>query len=466
MLRPWSFHIDIDKRNRKYPVYRQIADKIRQLIVCGGLKPGEALPASRTLAASLQVSRKSVVCAMDVLLLSGLVENRERVGLFVASSIPLSAGAGVSQTGRVETGEPKVFRLKVDDGVPDTRIAPVKELSRTYRQLFNRAARHQLLGYSDPNGIPKFRTTVSSMLNQERGLDTHPDEICITRGSQMALFLIAHALLSPGESVLVENPCYERAANVFRQAGLNIIPIDVDSDGLCVDSIEAVLLRPDVLVKAIYVTPRHNYPTMVSLSMERKHRLSSLVIKHGLYLIEDDYDYDFQSKPSVPVSAFLPKENRLYIGTFSKIIAPSVRIGFLATSVSHAVAIGNLRGLIDIQGDSIMEHALCELVQSGDVKRHIRKSARYYEEKRIRMVRLLEVNLTGKITWLAPQGGLAIWIHFVNSLQKSKLEADLQIRKIALPLFDTPSGLGARIGYASLTNEEMIFLVETLRQIL
>lgn len=467
MIRPWQINIQIDKTETNVPIYQQLADKIKELVQTGTLKPGEALPGSRSMAAVLNISRKSVVSAIEQLVHSGLLTNKERVGVFVAEYTSLT---GLNNNH--EAGQPResqtAFRLHVDDGVPDTVIAPVKELSRAYRQFFNRAARHRLLGYSSPNGDIKFRAAVSTMLNQSRGLNTNAGNICITRGSQMALYLIAGAILEKGDSVIVEDPCYPKAAEAFATSGIGVIPVPVDKDGISVRQIEKQLSDKSRLIKAVYVTPRHHYPTMVPMSAGRKRKLATLVAEHGIYLIEDDYDYDFsfQRTPSFPVSVLLPKEKAFYIGTFSKIIAPSVRVGFIATSTENAEKIGHLRGIIDIQGDNIMEHAILELIDSGDIKRHIKRATRYYKEKQEYFVNLLNSKLAGKAKFNIPQGGLAIWVIFTGETDMEHLAGRLKSHKIEMPLYNTPEGIGTRIGYASLTCGDMNFLAETLDKIL
>ncbi|MBO8438517.1 MAG: PLP-dependent aminotransferase family protein [Bacteroidetes bacterium] len=467
MIRPWQFNIEIDRTDNKVPIYRQVADKIKKLIQTGALKPGEALPGSRSMALQMNISRKSVVNAIEQLEHSGLLINRERVGVFVAEyTVPAHAKNKSDSAPRTESVSPYI--LAIDDGIPDTKIAPVKELSRAYRQLFNQAARHRLLGYSTPVGDMKFRTAVSSMLNQSRGLETQPDDICITRGSQMALYLIAGAILKKGDAVVVEEPCYPKAAETFTRLGLNIIPVAVDKFGIKVEQIEKELSGTEKQIKAIYITPRHHYPTMVPLSPERKRKLVSLISAHQIYLIEDDYDYDFslQHKPAFPVSAFTPKERTFYIGTFSKVIAPSVRVGYIASSSENAAKIGSLRSMIDIQGDNIMEHAILELINTGDIKRHIKRATRHYKEKQKYFVENLAKKLSGKITFDIPQGGLAIWVVFTGQTDTRKLENKLKEARIKMPLYTTSCGIGARIGYASLTLDDMNYLTDTLNKIL
>lgn len=467
MLRPWPLHIDLDRKDRKVPVYQQLARKVRELILDGTLKAGEALPGSRVLAQELHVSRKTVVSAMELLQFSGFLVNKERVGLFVAERVLCRKAATVSVVPSKGTAE-RTSVLKINDGLPDTSIAPIRQLARTYRQLFHQDARWQLTGNADALGTPGLRVSISSMLNQSRELHTLPEEICVTRGSQMALFLVAHTVLQPGDAILVEQPGYERACETFQEAGLTVLPVEVDAYGIKVDQVDRILSDASLPVRAIYLTPRHQYPTMVSLSPDRRRSLVDLIRRYRIYLIEDDYDCDFSfgRVPLLPLSALLPKELCFYIGTFSKMIAPSVRVGFLATAEEHIQRIGKYRSLIDIQGDYIMERAILELIDSGEMRKHIKRAIKYYREKQEFFTGLLLRELSGKVCFRIPPGGLALWVVFTGTVERDRLSWHLRHNGIEMSLVSTSEGLGARIGYASLSHADMFRLVGILKKLL
>lgn len=464
MIRPWYFAIELDKENKQIPLYKQIAQKIQAQIMSGGLKPGDALPGSRVLATELGVSRKSVVNAMDLLILSGWLVNKERSGLYVAIPV-FHDDKQVIRAEEVEDIKPSSLILRVDDGAPDTRIAPVNELARAYRRLLRMKGRHNVLGYNDPNGIFRFRRAVSIMLNHERGMRTRTEEIFITRGSQMGLYLVAHALLRPDDCLIMEQPCYKKAYEVFLQAGIKVIPIDVDENGIIVNDMLPHLFEN---VKAVYLTPRHQYPTMVELSTERRRQLVELAMSYHLLMIEDDYDCDFSFRPTpiMPLSAMLPSDLYVYIGTFSKIIAPAIRVGYIATSEANVSALGNLRRIIDIQGDMVMEAAILELIEDGVIHRHINKSTKYYKQKRMYFIELLERHLTDYATFSIPQGGLALWIIPLQPISPDQLLDTLEKHHLSIPVFcDSCGKTGMRIGYASLSEEELEKLVKELGMI-
>jgi len=213
MLRPWEFQITIDLKDHK-AVYLQIADTVIEAIKQGKLQTGDTLPGSRKLAEQIQVNRNTVIKALDVLLAEGWLETAERKGVFVAEiGKQYKDGKKVHlPTSQVQpetlSQKPKII---FNDGIPDSRTAPIKELARAYRQIFNRKARWQMMGYSSAQGDLAFRNAIVKMLNHKRGMGLTTEHICVTRGSQMALYLTACCLLGKGDTVVVENPGYKPA---------------------------------------------------------------------------------------------------------------------------------------------------------------------------------------------------------------------------------------------------------------
>ena len=458
---PTILHINLDAENQSLPKYKQLADAIVSQIKTGILKSGDMLPSSREMAQQLGVSRKTIVAATELLVLKRWLVSKDRVGLFVAGPSPSAAKPAVRHdspvAGMTFGGDQQAASnmLVVNDGFPDTQLMPFREFSRTYRQVFNRAAQWQNLGYGTPVGYHRFCHSLTTMLGSSRGLGVEDNELCIVRGSQMALFLIANAVLSAGDHVAIESPGYEQACRTFKAAGLVVHEIPVDGDGL--DTEHLARLCEDTELHAVYVTPRYQYPTTVTLSQKRRQQLCDLSVAHGFFVIEDDFgaDFQFSGKHQLPLSAMLPKSHYLYVGTFSKIFAPAIRVGYVASSAEVIQRIASYRSLVDIQGDAITERALNELYDNGDMQRHIRRTSRIYKERLDFVSKEIRRLQSKYISYHRPIGGLAIWLNLGHA-NLEFMQCLLREQNVSVPLFMLSDGsLGARIGYASLTEEQV-----------
>jgi GntR family transcriptional regulator / MocR family aminotransferase len=470
MLRPWDLQIIIDT-NCDRAVYVQIADAIINAIKVGKLRGGDALPGSRQLAAKLNVNRNTIVESLDVLIAQGWLVSKERKGIFVSEKLPTSAGGKNVQFKAVAMDLPKKPEIVFDDGLPDSRLAPIKELAAAYRQIFNQKGRWDLMGYSGGAGEEGFRNAIAQMLNFKRGMRLTKDDIFITRGSQMAMYLSAHSLVGKGDYVAVENPGYKPAWEAFEHARAKILPISVDKEGLNVEELKKQLRSKDN-IKAVYITPHHQFPTTVTLGFQRRLELVSLANLHGLTIIEDDYDNEFHfgQRPILPVSSLESLERYVYIGTMSKIVAPALRIGYLASSKSILEKISNLRRIIDVQNDNIMAQAMLQLINDGHIKRHLRKATLAYKAKRDLFEDALKKHLAGKIIFDKPEGGLAFWIEPTKksdlvSVQRRLLQKGIQMLSPQDYSFQNPVN-GLRMGYASLSQEQMDKGLKTLAKLI
>jgi GntR family transcriptional regulator/MocR family aminotransferase len=459
MLRPWQFEIHLDKKSDK-ALYLQIADAIINAVKSGKLTSGNALPGSRQLAGLLNVNRNTVIEALDVLIAEGWLITVDRKGTFIADILPESNFNKKTETKASSTVENPKPHLVFDDGLPDSRLAPMNDLARAYREIFNRKSRWQIMGYSNELGNVEFRKAIVQMLNFKRGMNVSLDEICITRGSQMAMYLAAHCLLSKGDSVIIENPGYKPAWEAFENAGATLLPVNILKDGLDLEQVENHL-KNNKAIKAIYVTPHHQFPTTVTMSLKKRLKLIELSNQYGFTIIEDDYDNEFHfgQRPILPISSYSNAKNFIYIGTLSKIVAPALRIGYLAASIENIQKIAQHRKIIDVQGDNIMEEAVLNLINEGKIKRHLKKTNLIYKAKRDHFENLCKLHLKDKITFTKPEGGLAFWIVPKSEIDLQKVCDELLKKgiKIMSPekfSFGNPAS-GLRLGYASLTEEQM-----------
>lgn len=462
MLRGWKFEIQLDEQADK-ALYLQIADAIIKDIHSGRLKPGDALPGSRNLAQLLKINRNTVVEALNVLLIEGWLVSKERQGTFVADTLPdfKEVQKNKPLTSSIKNIEGKHYHLQFDDGHPDSKIAPIAELARAYRQIFNQKAKWQMMGYGNELGDLEFRKVIVQMLNHQRGMQVNEQNICITRGSQMAMYLTAQCLFTKGDYVMIENPGYKPAWSAFENAGATLLPVSVDKDGLQIDDVISYL-KSGKKIKAIYVTPHRQYPTTATLSLKRRLELIRLSNKYGFTIIEDDYDNEFHFgyRPILPLSSFTELKNYVYIGTMSKVVAPALRIGYLASNDDALIEkVGSLRKIIDVQGDSIMEQAVLQLIKDGTIKRHIKKATNHYKAKRDFMATVLNKHIKNKATYAIPEGGLAFWIVPNKRVDWSQVSQKLKSKGIKIITPGTYSFAetvnGIRLGYGSLSEKEL-----------
>ncbi|MBZ4033358.1 PLP-dependent aminotransferase family protein [Flavobacterium sp. 17A] len=470
MLRPWPLEIQLDKKSDK-AVYLQIADAVIDAVKTGKLISGNALPGSRQLAQLLKVNRNTVVEALDVLTAEGWLETFDRKGTFVTHSLPKIDHSTVNKNDLKTSVETSKSFLVFDDGLPDSRLAPMNDLARAYRELFSRKSRWQIMGYSSELGNPEFRKSIAQMLNFKRGMSISSEQICITRGSQMAMYLASHCILKSGDYVLVENPGYKPAWETFENSGAKLLPIDVESDGLNTDQVEKYLQKHKN-IKAIYVTPHHQFPTTVTLSLKKRLKLIELSNQYNFTIIEDDYDNEFHfgQRPILPVSSYSALKNYVYIGSFSKVVAPALRIGYLVSSSENILKIGNHRKIIDVQGDNIMEEAILNLINEGKIKRHLKRANLVYRTKRDYFESILNQYLQNKIIFTKPEGGLAFWI--VPKAEIDVLEVFEKLKQQGIQImspdrfsFDKTIR-GFRLGYASLSEKQIEEGIKALSKLL
>ncbi len=487
MLRPWKISLAerVDRR-RGIPVYQQIVQALIHDIQRGRLAPGTFLPSSRELATTLGVNRKTIVLAYDDLVAQGWLASDGTRGTIVSDSLPESAPQLLpilqSETG-YEGASPE-FKihpatdplpafventdLTFDDGAPDSRLLSPDVLSRAYRTALRQAARGNWLGYGDPRGSPVLRETIANMLTAHRGLVVTADNICITRGSQMAIFLAARILVQPGETVLVEALSYSPAWQAFRAAGASVIGARLDHNGLDVEDVEKLCRRHKV--RALYLTPHHQFPTTVSLPPERRLRLLDLACQFGFAIIEDDYDHEFHfaQQPLLPMATYAPRRT-VYIGSMSKLLVPGLRIGYIAAAPNVIRLLANETVIIDRQGNVPTELAVAELIESGELQRHARKALQVYLGRRNAFGQLLRENFGDVADFKVPDGGLSFWITFRDSSVLDAIENGAQSanvrflpsRSFAIAPYEER---GLRLGYASLNPEEAAEAVRRLRQ--
>jgi GntR family transcriptional regulator/MocR family aminotransferase len=427
-MRRRDFPISLDPQ-AQIPLFVQISQALAHDIARGRLRPGDAVPGTRTLAETISVHRSTVVAAYAELAAQGWVATKPGGATYVAAQSPdpkprRFAPRAAERTGAARTAgyvvsaplvesvalpEPPRGSLLLWGGSPDLRLAPIDALSRAYRRVTRRRGK-ALLGYS-PHiaGHPDLRRAIAQLVSSARGLADDPDAVLVTRGSQMALDLVARSLIEPGDVVAVEALGYPNAVNVFRRAGAQVVPIPLDRHGLDVDALIAVSRQQRV--RLVYLTPHHQYPTTVTLAPTRRLALLEHARRERIAIVEDDYDQEFHydGRPVLPLASNDPHGNVIYVGTFAKILAPGLRVAFVVAPQAVIRRMTAERALIDRQGDAILECAVAELLEDGEVQRHVRRMRRVYHARRDAFCSVLERELGHVLSYQRPPGGLQIW---------------------------------------------------------
>jgi GntR family transcriptional regulator/MocR family aminotransferase len=308
---------------------------------------------------------------------------------------------------------PPEARYLLSAGVPDTRLFPHAIVARAYRRALHAPGARGALDYADPCGAPRLRAAIAAMLRETRGIPAAAEHVMITRGSQLAIDLAARLLVRPGDVAAVEELGYQPAWRALAEAGARLSPVALDGAGLVVESLARLSPR------CLYTTPHHQYPTTVLMSPARRIALLAHARAHRIAILEDDYDHElhFDGRPVAPLAADDRGACVIYIGTLSKILAPGLRLGFIVAPACVIEQLSRLRFLTDRQGDHVLEHAIAELIEEGELQRHARKMRRIYEQRRDALVATLHRELAGALSFELPAGGMTLWARVDRSIR-------------------------------------------------
>jgi GntR family transcriptional regulator/MocR family aminotransferase len=464
----WEFGLDVSRGSPR-PLFIQIAAAIVDDILRGRLRPGDALPGTRVLAASLGVNRITVLTAYDELAAEGWITIAPARGAYVSNELPEATGRSRSRLREVGLPAPSyplpppvdlsVRWPEVKPGVlalnsaPDMSLLCTEPLLRAYRRILRRGV-GTLLAYGPSEGHAALRTAIARMLSASRAIPAGADEILITQGSQMALSLVARALLRRGDTVAVEGIGYPYAWQAFALAGATLAPVPVDADGLDVEALARLTAKRRI--NAVYVTPHHQFPTTVTLSAARRVALLELAAARRFVIIEDDYDdgFHYEGGPVLPLASLDRAGVVVYVGTFSKIFAPGIRIGYVAAHRSVIQRLAGLRAFTDIQGDHTLEAALADLIEDGELQRHVRRVRQAYRARRDLFAELLRHSLGSAVSFDVPRGGVALWAGVAPDIdvdlwlgESVKLGVSFLTAKSFT--FERRPGPFARLGFAS-----------------
>ncbi len=448
---PYKTIIKID-RTDKQPVYIQLTNQFIDLIKEGTLLPQAKLPGTRTLSDLIGLHRKTVVACYEELELQGWIESVPKKGTFVHKDIPIlrqqkwtgkmlpgqedKPGFSFKRNSALDRAFPQDYEagyMYVNDGVSDERLAPTKELSILYRKIANKKHTLKYLNYGTTYGNLELRETLVYYLNDTRGLNITKDNILITRGSQMGMFLASQLLIENNEYIVIGETNYSSADTTFEYANAKLLRVGVDENGLDTEAIETCCKKYHV--KAVYTTPHHHHPTTVTLSAKRRMHLLNLAKAYGFAIIEDDYDYDFHYNhaPILPLASHDTYGNVIYVGSICKTVAPVYRVGYLIASKAFVDECAKLRRFVDRQGDAILELTFSSFIREGSLDRHIKKAVKHYKGRRDLFCKLLKEELRDYLSFKMPKGGMALWVVLNKSYSWSAVAEAAKQQRLVIP---------------------------------
>ncbi|WP_189074011.1 MocR-like pyridoxine biosynthesis transcription factor PdxR [Deinococcus sedimenti] len=445
---------------------RQLAQQLRTAVRQGVLAPGQRMPSTRALAGALDVGRGVVFEAFDTLLAEGYLIGRDRSGTFVAPDLPPESGGTRPEpaasarwlqravpAAQVEPPTPPgllAFRV----GQTDTRFLN----GGAWRQVWRAAALDPLPDdYADPAGDTGLRTEVAAYLRRARGLVCHADDVIITSGALQGVDLIAQATLTPGDRVAFEEPGYRLARQIFEERGAVVLPVPVDGDGLNVSALPSGRGAPLLA----YTTPSHQFPLGVRLSVPRRLALLDWAEQCDALILEDDYDSEFRyGAAPLPALASLDRSGRVvYLGTFSKVLSPAVRVGYVVAPEALRGRLLALKARADAHTSWPVQRALAHLIAAGHLESHIRRMRREYAARRAALGAAL-APLDPRAQLLGLEAGLHAYLDLDPALDAAAIAAACERRGVRVsavaPLYHAqPDRSGLLLGFGGLTGPQV-----------
>ncbi|PMV17719.1 MULTISPECIES: MocR-like pyridoxine biosynthesis transcription factor PdxR [unclassified Pseudomonas] len=476
-MRKWRPLLKLDE-SASQASYRKIAEGLVTAIVEGRLPPGTLLPGTREMAQLLDVNRKTVILAYEEAMTKGWLVSEPRRGTFVNAQLapkpmpnraqpsfapPILAQANApyfTQNAQATALQHRHGALFFDNGTSDHRLLPQAVLHRHYRNALRNSFASNTVRYGSEGTGYELRCALAEMLRNNRGLTVSAENICLTQGTQMSLYLSASLLLKPGDVVLVERLSYPPAWEIFRKLGAQLVTVDVDDEGCRTDQIDR--LCREHKVRMIYLTPHHQFPTTVSLHAARRQQLLALAALHEFCIIEEDYDheYHFNGRPYLPLASDRSQRHVLYVGSLSKALGSTFRCSYVVAPTPVIEALHGNAALMLGDADAVAQKMLADLINAGELKKHLRRVSKEYRARRETLQGCLHAAFGDRIMVREPEGGLALWVRFedrinVDQMAATALEHGLVVRSgRQFSPMDRPEN-ALRLGFASLNQAEI-----------
>ena len=431
-----TLSLQLDPAN-KLPTYVQIRNLVRQQIVQGDLPSGERLPPERELARTLGVSRTTVVRAYGELKAEGLVQGHVGRGTVIAGGKPLTdtqpiawpacfSGMGrriaryaqpAEMLSRQLRSRPIVISLAL--GVPDPTLLSPERLTEAWETVVGERGA-AAVGPCQVQGIPAVRELICSRARQ-RGLEVSPDNVTMVNGSQHGLDLLLRLLVEPGDTVLVEVPTYFVGLQCFQSRGVRIIGVPVDEEGMDVERVELLLAR--YRPRLIYTVPTYQNPTGATMSLKRRERLLALAQQYQVPIVEDDPfgDLHFDEPPPPPIKALDGHGHVLYLSTFSKSLAPGLRVGWLVAPSPVVQRAALLNGMAELHANTVGQHLVVEFARRGWLEELIDQARSTYKARCSAMDAALRQRRLSGMRWAVPAGGMFLWLRLPEEVDVQNL---------------------------------------------
>jgi GntR family transcriptional regulator / MocR family aminotransferase len=432
-----EFPITLDPRSPQ-PLYRQLYEEMRRSILKGRLGAGDRVPSSRSLARLLGVSRATVTQGYEQLISEGYLQAAVGSGTSVSAELPeewieaapvakpaaavrrpgvrLSKfGASLGEIVREPADAPQVISFQYCRPAVDQ--FPVEDWRRLLMRHY-RGRGPAILDYAgDGRGHAPLRQAIAAYLARSRAVRCDADQVIIVNGSQQALHLIAQVMLDRGDGVVVEEPGYPGARHAFLMQGAHLHAAPVDAGGIVPERL------PAAPAKLAYVTPSHQFPTGGILSLQRRLELLAWAESRGVLIVEDDYDSEFRygGRPIPALQGLDPNETVLYVGTFSKVLFPALRIGYLVAPRGLADVFERAKWLADRHTPTLEQCALADFIREGHLERHLRRMRLLYDKRRQTLVRALRVHFGARVTILGEDSGMHLMIELRTALGNAEV---------------------------------------------
>src|SRR5271155_69082 len=474
------------------PMYRQVYEWFRRAIVDGQMRPGQRVPSTRNLAAELKISRIPVFNAYEQLCAEGYLETFVGAGTCVARSIPdeklrppVQGRLRGSRKSAVNTGPRRISHR----GTAFTNVPPQSWLNslgafrvslpaldefpiRIWSKLVARHSRtlhREIMAYGDAMGHLPFREAVAHYLATARGVRCKSSQILVTTGSQQALQICAQVLLDPRDCVAIEEPGYPGARQAFLSAGSRLIPVRVDDEGIKFTE----LISCGDNLRAVYITPSHQYPLGMTMSATRRMQLLNWAAHSGTWIIEDDYDseYRFESRPIVSLQGLDKHARVIYIGTFSKVLFPALRLGYVVLPEHLVPAFSAYREASDIFSSTLYQTVLTDFIQEGHFARHLRRMRMLYLERRNMLVRTIHAHMGKTLEVVGAEAGMHLVTLLPRGVDDSVIarkaaERGISVMPLSSCYLGRPVRNGLVLGYGGTSPRQIVEAIRELKRLI